>query len=60
MISASAYILIVPKNRRELILRHAEDGPPFFSTERVVAEPVPRFQHSMRAPLIVFASFEVG
>jgi len=56
MITAAAYVLKVPENRREILL-----GGPFhrFSHENMpVAEPVPRFDHSRRAPLIVLACFD--
>ena len=56
MIAASAYVLKVPLERRELILRHA--GEVSYFTRGVVAEPVPIFAHSRRAPLVVLASFE--
>lgn len=56
MIAASAYILIIPANRREQLLDHAE----FSSADSRVAEPVPKFAHSRMAPLVVLASFEDG
>ena len=59
MIASAAYILLVPEDRRELLLdSYAEPG--MFSSEPVVSEPVPRFDHSRRAPLIVFCSFGKG
>jgi hypothetical protein len=58
MIAAAAYVLKVPKDRREILLeteysRYSGDG-------FTVAQPVPQFDHSRRAPLIVFASFAEG
>jgi hypothetical protein len=53
MVRASAYILILPEDRREILLDRADDFP-----SATAAEPVPRFQHSKRAPLVVLASFE--
>jgi len=58
MISAAAYILRVPENRRRILLRD-ESGRGFYSKEEPAAgEPVPRFDHSRRAPLVVLACFE--
>lgn len=58
MISAAAYVLKVPKDRREILL-DPENG--YYSNNVfTVAEPVPGFDHSRRAPLIVFASFVEG
>jgi hypothetical protein len=47
---AAAYVLNIPKERREVLL---------LETCRTsnISEPVPRFDHSRRAPLIVFACF---
>ncbi|MCU1314910.1 MAG: hypothetical protein JWN63_232 [Candidatus Acidoferrum typicum] len=59
MIASAAYILRVPKDRRETLLDSYKE-PPFFSPVPTVTEPVPRFDHSTRAPLIVFCSFEDG
>lgn len=58
MITAAAYVLKVPPDRREILL----DGPvtPFSPQEPIVAEPVARFDHSRRAPLIVLACFAYG
>lgn len=58
MISAAAYVLSVPELRREVPLadRHSRFAP----QNPVIAEPVPNFDHSRRAPLIVLASFEAG
>lgn len=56
MISAAGYVLRVPKNRREILLR--DDFGTWYSTaEPPAGEPVPRFDHSRRAPLIIFACF---
>jgi hypothetical protein len=58
MISAAAYILRVPENRREILLRD-QGGRGFYGDEEPPAgEPVPRFDHSRRAPLVVLACFE--
>jgi hypothetical protein len=51
MIAAAGYILHVPEGRRETLLEASEDR------ERAVGQPVPIFDHSRRAPLIVFAAF---
>jgi hypothetical protein len=51
MIAAAGYILHVPEERREILLEASEDR------ERAVGQPVPIFDHSRRAPLIVFAAF---
>jgi hypothetical protein len=56
MVSASANILKVPVNRREILLS-AEAG--YFGVP-TVTEPVPSFNHSRRAPLVVLASFTDG
>src|SRR5713226_4475535 len=56
MIAPSGYVLHVPRDRREILLER--DRPYSFSSEPSVAEPVPRFDHSSRAPLIVFCCFE--
>ena len=60
MVTAGGYILHVPEHRRELLLHEAEHGDSFFRTKPYVSEPVPAFDHSRRAPLVVFASFEDG
>ena len=57
MITAAAYILRVPRDRRQLLLGSYAEPPPF-TAEPTVTEPVPRFNHSKRAPLIVFCCFE--
>ena len=57
-ISASGYILSVPPDRRELLLEEAENRGSLYSPLPFVAEPVPNFKHSRRAPLVVFASFK--
>jgi hypothetical protein len=59
-IAAAGYILRVPPDRRQLLLDEAEDGGSFYRSAPFVAEPVARFEHSRRAPLVVFASFEDG
>ena len=57
-IKAAGYVLHVPPDRRELLLEEAEHGGSYYSFAPSVAEPVPTFHHSRRAPLVVFASFE--
>lgn len=59
-IAAAGYILRVPSDRRQLLLDEAEYGGSFYRSSPSVAEPVARFDHSRRAPLVVFASFEDG
>ena len=60
-IKAAGYVLNVPPHRRELLLEEAEHGGgSYYRSAPHVAEPVPTFQHSRRAPLVVFASFEDG
>jgi hypothetical protein len=54
--AASAYILLVRPDRREVLLE-AEGG--WFGSPRA-SEPVPQFDHSRRAPLVVLASFKGG
>ncbi len=56
MVSASAYVLNVRPERRETLL--SAGGDRFGGA--IAAEPVPLFQHSRRAPLIVLASFQDG
>ncbi|MDX2287249.1 MAG: hypothetical protein NW217_00290 [Hyphomicrobiaceae bacterium] len=52
-VTAGGYILVAPLHRRaELLWARDIDGR--------LAEPVARFAHSPRAPLVVFASFEDG
>jgi len=60
MVAAGGYILLVPSARRDLLLQEAEHGGSFYRSKPFVSEPVPRFDHSRRAPLAVFASFEDG
>lgn len=57
-IVAAGYVLNVPTDRRELLLHEAEYGGSFYRSAPLLAEPVPNFEHSRRAPLVVFASFE--
>lgn len=58
MVTAAAYILKVPEERRKVLLaNHTSWYRPY---ETHVAEPVPWFDHSRRAPLVVLASFEDG
>ncbi len=56
MITAAAYVLKVPEGRREILLD--ENVHSTWRGGPTVAEPVPRFDHSRRAPLIVFGCFE--
>ncbi|MBY5747439.1 hypothetical protein HFO28_28245 [Rhizobium leguminosarum] len=56
MASGSAYILKVRPDRREKLL-YSEPGR--FGGPQA-SEPVPTFNHSRRAPLVVLASFEDG
>lgn len=53
MIAAGGYVLLVRPERRDTLLGHSVPG-------QAVGEPVPRFNLSRRAPLVVFASFETG
>ena len=55
---AAGYVLKIPSNRRQVLLYEAEHGGSFYRSSPFVAEPVPNFEHSRRAPLVVFASFE--
>jgi hypothetical protein len=55
MITASIYVLNVPTGRRGTLLAAATEGDRFGPPR--LAEPVKRFAHSSRAPLIVLASF---
>jgi hypothetical protein len=58
MISAAAYILRVTENGRRILLRD-ESGMGFYGEEEPLAgEPVPRFDHSRRSPLVVLGCFE--
>lgn len=50
MIKAAGYVLHVPADRRETLLDAANEY-------KTVGEPVIAFDHSRRAPLIVFAAF---
>jgi hypothetical protein len=56
VIAAAACILKVPEKRREILL---EDPDTLFSWhEARVAEPVPRFEHSRRAHILIFGCFK--
>ena len=57
-IVASGYVLKVPPTRRRLLIEESQSGRSFFHSAPFVAEPVRKFEHSRRAPLVVFASFE--
>ena len=59
-VKAGGYILRVPDHRRKLLLEEVEHGESFYRSTPFVSEPVPVFDHSRRAPLAVFASFEDG
>lgn len=59
-VMAAGYVLKVPSERREVLLNESENGGSFYRSTPFVAEPVPNFDHSRRAPLVVFASFEDG
>jgi hypothetical protein len=50
MITAAAYVLKVPQNRRDILLQGRD-------VNRFVAEPVSKFDHGFRAPLVVLACF---
>ena len=56
MARASAYVLIVSRERRNVLLR-AERS---WGSGPQASEPVPKFGHSRRSPLLVLASFEDG
>jgi hypothetical protein len=58
MIAAAGYVLKVPKDRRAILLE--PEYSRYSNDESTVAQPVPQFDHSRRAPLIVFASFAEG
>lgn len=55
MVEASGYILRVREERRKILLESVNTGGWFGAT--TPSEPVPSFEHSRRAPLLVFASF---
>jgi hypothetical protein len=65
MIAPAAYVLRVPEGRREILLgsghylpdEYAAHWREFWTAGESVAEPVPSFDHSRRAPLLVFACF---
>lgn len=58
MVAASAYILHVPGDRRDILLDRAEENRYFPGA--TAAEPVERFTHGRKAALIVFVSFRDG
>jgi hypothetical protein len=68
MIAPAAYVLPVPEHRRGILLGLPFYAPGEYATRRseylgpaqYVTEPVPSFDHSRRAPLIVLACFEDG
>jgi hypothetical protein len=68
MIAPAAYVLRVPEGRREILLgsghylpeEYAAHWQEFWTAGESVAEPVPAFEHSRRAPLLVFACFDEG
>ena len=55
-IKAAGYVLNVPSNRRDLLLNEVEHGGSFYRSTPYVAEPVPTFEHSRRAPLVVLGN----
>ena len=57
-IKAAGYVLNVAEDRRELLLDEVEHGDSSYRSSPYIAQPVPSFAHSRRAPLVVFASFE--
>ncbi len=57
---AAGYILKVSSERRDVLLGEITNRPSRFGTTPYVAEPVPNFNHSRSAPLVVFASFKDG
>ena len=59
-VMAAGYVLKVRSDRRDLLLTEAERGGSFYGSSSLIAEPVPHFEHTRQAPLIVFASFEDG
>jgi hypothetical protein len=59
-IVAAGYVLKVSPVRRGVLLQEAESGGSFYRSTPFIAEPVSTFDHSRRAPLVVFASFEDG
>jgi len=59
MAKVGGYILAVPKARAEILLDPSETGALYFGSP-YVSEPVPKFNHSRRSPLIVFASLQAG
>ncbi len=58
MAAASAYVLLVPEGRREIILDRAEENRYFPGA--TAAEPVERFSHGRNTALVVLASFRDG
>jgi len=58
MAAASAYVLHVPQNRREVILDRAEENR--YSPAASAAEPVERFAHGRNAALIVLVCLRDG
>lgn len=58
MVKAGGYILQVPKYRRKLLLGEYDHLRFLHSKNAYVSEPVPIFDHSRNAPLVVFAAFQ--
>lgn len=56
--AVGGYILLVPEDRRKLLLDENENGGSFYRSTPYISQPVPSFKHSRNAPLSVFASFE--
>ena len=57
-VMAGGYVLKVPRGRRGVLLEAKAEDESHFRTTPLIAEPVPNFRHSRRAPLVVFASFQ--
>jgi hypothetical protein len=58
MVRAGGYVLRVPAPRRGVLLAHGLGRGWADRQLPIVAEPVPSFSHSRRAPLVVFAMFD--
>ena len=57
-IKAAGYVLNVTPGRRDMLLNESDSGGSYYHSTPYIAEPVPAFKHSRRAPLVVFASFD--
>jgi len=60
MVSAGGYILKPREDRRAVLKAGSAHESWLSGSVSSVAEPVPKFEHSRRAPLVVFISFEDG